>query len=91
MQGNCGDTGPHPQPSDLSNNSKVNTLVREMHTMVKDIYAHYGRGTERDNRRLEGRLRAAKDRSRIKAIKARGKLQVKQTHPLLQPPLRSQQ
>lgn len=46
--------------------------------MVKDIHAHLGLGTHKEERKLLGRLRANKEVDRIEGVEIRGRKEVKE-------------
>lgn len=42
----------------------MDVLITEIHAITRDFHAHPGLGTEKDGRRLEGRIRTARQSSR---------------------------
>lgn len=63
----------------------IETMIRDTYALVKDIRTERGLGTEKDERRLEGRTRTAKEADRIEAIETRGKQQVRKLERSLAP------
>lgn len=69
-----------------TNTITMETMVRVIRAMTKDLHAQQGLGTEKDERRLKRRLRTARQTDRIEAIEARRKQQVRQLEKNLAPP-----